>query len=340
MSELDRKESPFKSVLHKIKAFLRRQKWREAFIFFCFFLLSLGFWALQSLQQEYEIGITIPVKYKNIPADISLVGEVPEEIRVQVRDKGSVLLNYSFGRKFVPIECNFKGVNTLSESGSFILQQKDIESDIQKQLIASTSLVSYSPHQIDLRFSKRAQKEVAVLFNGRVSTEQGYQFSGDITIEPAYVMMYAAGTMLDTIMQIETDYVEFKKATKTITRVLPLQKIKGAAYDPESVTITIPIEEFTEKELEIPIVVKDVPNQYILRLFPASVKVLSNIPLSRFNEVTADQFEIVVPFDSLEQNLSGIHTIELTEMPDWINSASIRPDRIEFIIEQKRTYND
>ena len=55
MSQLDRINQSFKSARIKINAFLRRQRWKEALIFFSFVLLSFGFWLLQSLQQEYEM---------------------------------------------------------------------------------------------------------------------------------------------------------------------------------------------------------------------------------------------------------------------------------------------
>ena len=55
MSRLGQIKQTFKSVRIEIKAFLRRQQWKEALIFFCFILLAFGFWLLQSLQQEYEI---------------------------------------------------------------------------------------------------------------------------------------------------------------------------------------------------------------------------------------------------------------------------------------------
>ena len=106
MSQLDRINQSFKSARIKINAFLRRQRWKEALIFFSFVLLSFGFWLLQSLQQEYEIEINIPVRYKNIPPDISFTETPPQEVVARVKDKGSVLLNYSFGRSFAPLDAN------------------------------------------------------------------------------------------------------------------------------------------------------------------------------------------------------------------------------------------
>ena len=131
MSRLGQINQTFKSIRIEIKAFLHRQKWKEALIFFFFVLLALGFWLLQSLQQEYEIDINIPVKYKNVPPDISFTETPPEAITVKVKDKGSVLLNYSFGRSFAPIEANMK--DQPEKTGKLVINRKSIESDIKKQ---------------------------------------------------------------------------------------------------------------------------------------------------------------------------------------------------------------
>ena len=88
------------TVLIDIKAFLHRQRWKEALIFFCFVLLSFGFWLLQSLQQEYETDMSIPIRYTNVPDDIIFTNKIPQAINIRIKDKGSALLNYTIGQKF------------------------------------------------------------------------------------------------------------------------------------------------------------------------------------------------------------------------------------------------
>lgn len=182
MSRLGQIKQTFKSVRIEIKAFLRRQQWKEALIFFCFILLAFGFWLLQSLQQEYEIDIKIPVKYKNVPPDISFTETPPEAITVKVKDKGSVLLNYSFGRSFAPIEANMK--TQPEKTGKLVISRKDIESEIKKHLIATTSLLSFEPQHIDAAYSKRIKKEIPPMFEGTIQTNAGFKVSGDISFTP------------------------------------------------------------------------------------------------------------------------------------------------------------
>lgn len=337
MSQLDRINQSFKSVRIKINAFLRRQRWKEALIFFAFVLLSFGFWLLQSLQQEYEIEISIPVRYKNIPPDVSFTETPPQEIVARVKDKGSVLLNYSFGRSFAPIETNMK--NQAEKSDSLSISKKTIESDIQKQLLATTSLIGFEPQRIEAAYSKRIKKDIPVVFNGIVQTNPGFHVSGDIIISPSTISVFASDVVLDTLNQAKTVFTEIKKGNKTISRTVQLQKVSEATFDPTSVTVTIPIEEFTEKTLEIPVICTDLPSQYILRTFPSVAKVTCSIPLSRFKDLSEDAFEIKFSFKDLEQNVSGTLPIHLTKKPDWVSSATIVPDKIEFILEQNKIHD-
>lgn len=292
---------------------------------------------MQSLQQEYEIEISIPVRYKNIPPDISFTETPPQEIIAKVKDKGSVLLNYSFGRSFAPIETNMK--NQAEKSGSLSITKKTIQSDIQKQLLATTSLVGFEPQSIEAAYSKRIKKDIPVVFDGTIQTNPGFHVSGNILISPSTVSVYASDIVLDTLNQAKTVFTEIKKGTKTITRTVQLQKISEATYDPTSVTITIPIEEFTEKTLEIPVICTGLPPHYTLRTFPSIAKVTCSVPLSRFKDLSEDAFEIKFSFKDLEQNVSGTLPIQLTKKPDWVSSATLVPDKIEFILEQNNLHD-
>ena len=334
MAGLGQVTQKVKSVRTEIKALLRRQQWKEALIFFCFILLALGFWLLQSLQQEYEIDINIPVRYKNIPPDISFNGNPPEHITVRVKDKGSVLLNYSFGRAFVPIEASLK--TKQPKEGKLTISKKEIESDIKKQLIATTSLISFEPQTIIEEFSKRMKKEIPVTFDGEIHTVAGFKVSGDIIITPSNINVYASDVVLDTLKEVRTQFTDIKKGDKTITRTIQLMKIPGATFEPASVSVSIPIEEYTEKTLEIPVICTDLPAHYTLRTFPSTVKVNCSVPLSQFKDVATDQFAIHISFADLEQNISGTLPLQLTKKPSWVDAATISPDKIEFILEQMK----
>ena len=80
----------------RIKDFLLSDTSREFLIFLFFFLIASGFWLIQTLNNDYEKEFSIPVQMKNVPNDVVLTSEPSSELRVKVRDKGTVLLKSEF----------------------------------------------------------------------------------------------------------------------------------------------------------------------------------------------------------------------------------------------------
>ena len=159
MSHIEHLSQSVKSLNKQAKAYFHGDQWKEALVFFFFVLLAFGFWLLQSLQQEYEISLTFPVKYKELPADIAFDEEIPQQIMAKVKDKGSVLLNYTLGRTLLPIEVK---LDNKEKQGVLHFSKKQIENDIQKQLLATTSLIEFEPQQIEAFFSQRKHKALPV----------------------------------------------------------------------------------------------------------------------------------------------------------------------------------
>ncbi len=84
--------------------------------------------------------------------------------------------------------------------------------------------------------------------------------------------MYASDSLIDKILEVSTVFTEINNVNKTVTRILQLEKIAQTEIEPQSVSVTIPIEEFTEKTLEIPITFSGIPENYNIRAFPSMIR--------------------------------------------------------------------
>ena len=87
-------------LVRKIRNFLLSAKSREFLIFLFFVFVSLCFWFLQTMKTRNQTEFKIPVRLKNVPKEVVMTSELPDEIRVKVEDRGTVLLNYMLGRTF------------------------------------------------------------------------------------------------------------------------------------------------------------------------------------------------------------------------------------------------
>ena len=326
-------KSAFESMLLNTGAFFRRQQWKEIIIFIFFLLLSFGFWLLQSLQRDYERRIELPLRYKNVPSEWILSGSNPDTINILLKDKGTTLFYYSWKANFNPVDISVTGLPRLSEhvlhvSGSVI------ETAVSKQLISSTSVISIEPHEFELRYDTLSSRLVPVAGNVKISTMQGFQISGDIKVSHPEVRIYGRSNVVDYLKEVKTKLVSLENlsGTKEVTAQLDLPE--GVKTDHETVKLTIPVEEFTEKKIKLPILCPDIPNNYVLRMFPASVEVICNIPVSQFRELTADKLEIIIPFEEFKQSQNtGKMLVRLIDKPSWVINYSVVPNELEFIIE-------
>ncbi len=333
MPRLEHKNMPFKSVMKKVKASFREFHWREAFTFCAFVLLASGFWLMQSLKQEYEIELSVPIRYRNIPPSIHFSEDRPEKLIIKVKDRGNVLLNYSLGRTLAPIEINMKNL-PLDQKEKVLVSKQNIEADLLKQLISTTSLISFAPREIRVSYGKLISREVPVVFAGKVQPDAGFQVSDSIRITPATVKVYASQGAFDSISVLKTAYAEWKTNQRIVQKVKVIAP-KGANVEPAEVTVTIPVEEYTEKTLSIPIICPDLPSQYTVRTFPSNVNVVCNIPMSRFKYLSDVDFGVSISFKDLKDNKSGLVDLTLFKKPDWVTDVTLSPNQIEFLLEQK-----
>lgn len=95
-------------TLERIRSFLLSRNSREFLIFLFFVFVSFCFWLLQVLNDDYETEFSVPLRLKNVPSDVVLTSELPDELRIGVKDRGTVLANYMLGQTFYPIVVDFK----------------------------------------------------------------------------------------------------------------------------------------------------------------------------------------------------------------------------------------
>ena len=60
----------YKKTKEKVKDFLLSDNCKESLIFLFFFIISFGFWLLQTLKNDYEADFHIPVRLKNVPDNV------------------------------------------------------------------------------------------------------------------------------------------------------------------------------------------------------------------------------------------------------------------------------
>lgn len=321
----------------KIKDFLLSEKSREFLIFLFFFVIASGFWLIQTLNNDYEAEFSIPVRLRDVPNNVVLTSEPPSELRIKVKDKGTVLLNYLLGKSFFPVNLNFDDYD--GQGNHVRIYASEFEKKIQSQLNVSTRLLSMQPDTLEYIYATGKSKLIPVRLSGKVSAARQYYLS-DTIYSPDSVLVYAPANILDTISGAYTQSLNLTDIADTLKQRVSLARIQGAKFVPNAIDIAFPVDIYTEKTVEVPLKGVNFPADKVLRAFPSKVQVTFQVGLSRFSKIQADDFVMNVSYEELLKSGSDKYTVKLKTIPPGVSHVHIVPAQVDFLIEQTSTYGN
>jgi hypothetical protein len=309
---------------------LSRQS-REFFVFLLFFFIAGAFWLLQTLNDDFEAELIMPVRLRGVPNHIVMTSEPPAELKVRVKDKRVALLSYTIARNFYPVNLEFSDYK--SADNHLKICTADVEKKIRSQLNASTHLLSVYPDTLDYIYSAGKSRYVPVKLQGKVTSGRQY-YIPDTLYNPDSVLVYAPSALLDTIGYAYTEMVILEHISDTTTYKATIRPVKGARFVPNTVELTFPVDIYTEKTVEVPLIGTNFPADKILRTFPSKVKVTFRVGMRKFKDIEAENFAIRISYEELLRLHSDKYKVTLKTIPNGISHIRILPEEIDFLIEQ------
>lgn len=315
----------------KVRDFLLTEKCREFLIFLFFVAISFGFWMLQTLDGTFETEFSIPLRLKDVPKDVIITSDLQDEVKVKVEDRGTVLLNYMLGRSFLPISINFSDYE--NSSSRVVLPYEDLRKRVSSQLNSTTKLLSVYPDSIGFVYSQGQYKKVPVSVSGKITPGIQYYISG-IKLSPDSVIVYAPAEVLKTVQTAYTMPLDCENLTESVSLRTSLKRIDGAKYDPSFCDVSVSVDMYSEKTVEVPVVGIGFPANKTLRTFPSKVKVTFKVGLSGYSSVNADDFFIGVKYsDLLKTTKDNIDLVVTTTNPN-VSNIRVVPSSVDYLIEE------
>ncbi|MFT4072832.1 MAG: hypothetical protein QM654_13035 [Dysgonamonadaceae bacterium] len=332
MSRLsEKKELKYK----KVRFFFSQLNWKEI-LTFCFFLfLSATFWLILILRQTFEATIQIPIKYVEIPDSIFLKNPLPNKMSVGISDKGLALFHSFFSNKGDSIEIN---VRNCINARNTVIKEDQLVQLLKTKFNKTTNLLRYYPSRINLEYSLLKSKKVPVIFDGEVTTKQNFLLSGDITVTPDSVIAYSSEEILKTLNVAFTTSNQVNDLNKNTVIKLHLRNEKKIRFSPDIVDVSIPVAEFTQKEVTVPVKCLNQPFGMNVIFFPSNVTISFAVALSNFKNISPQDFSINLDYNELQETTNGIIRLRLTDSPSYIQNIAIQPASVEFILEKTKAY--
>ncbi len=329
------------TLKHKIKnAFgklTRVKPDRRVMVFLFFVIISTIFWFLSALGRQYTSTIRYPVRYTNFPENRVMVGELPSSLELTVNAHGYTLLRYYVSRRIMPIvfDVNSFSLDPLpdTETSNFYILTSVATNRVAGQLGSDIEILDIRPDTLFFNFTDMTRRRLRVRPVTELVFDRQFMIKGNIGVEPDSVLVSGPASVIDTMQFVPTRKLARRGVSERIVQDIRLEDINMLEYSQNSVTVTIPVEQFTEASIRVPVELVNLPDTLSMKTFPPEVTVSYLVALTDYERVNPQSFRITVDYKSLPAG-TGRLPVNLMIQPDFVRAVRFSPESVDFIIER------
>jgi len=274
-----------------------------------------------------------------MPEDKVLVSDMPDKLLLSVNTQGYTLLRHRLKSRFSPITFDVNSFRLSSIPGGdpntvYILTSY-AENRIQSQLSSDIELLDISPDSLIFRFAGEVSRQLPVRPRYEITFDKQYMQAGQVVYDPDSITVSGPESILDTLTEVTTELEILRNVNKSVEFNAAISKITKLEYDKNRVKIGIMVEKFTEASISIPVKYKNLPDSLDMKLFPREIRLTCRVGLSNYDNITGHSFTAMVDYLEIEKNLGSKLQVELTSIPEYVQSINFHPKSVEYIIERK-----
>ena len=317
----------------KLKRWVK-QSWiwmlrNDMFIFLIFVAIASLFWWGRTMSSPREATISLPITYTDISNQIVFTNPLPSQIDVTLRDNGKVLRQINHAAPSISISLADRLVE---EEGTIVLSADILRGKIQDILPGSTSIQLIRPENITTSYIRQASKVVPIALQASWMLSDQYQLAHAPTLFPQEVEIFGSRSAIALVDTIKTESMVITNLKDTLQRILSLVSPSGLRVMPQTTTLTLIAEQFTDKSFTLPIQIEGIPEEEIIHTFPSEVTVTVRVGISNFAKVSPQDFHAVCQYPSTPVS---VLPIEIVHTNPYITLLRTNIREIEYIIERK-----
>lgn len=292
---------------------------------------AIAAWLFMALNNKYVYTAKTVLIYKDFPQKKAFRALQTDTVDLQVEGTGWQLL---FARLRVNPQSIKVSLDKLNNKNFIVFTEQLAQ--VNNQLETSQKIISVKPDTLYFDFSRRTSKRVPVKLISKLSFLKQYAVVSEIKLTPSYVNISGPQEELARIKEWYTDTLKLTDLQSSAhTRVtIKANNLPNISIYPRSVGVKIPVDEFTEKTVEVPLNVMNNKEFFDIKLYPKKVKVTFMVALSRYEEIDEDFIEAVVDMDEWKLLKHDQLTVKLTRFPNYCKLVAISPQKINFIVEK------
>jgi hypothetical protein len=304
---------------------------RRVSAFFTCLLLAVFAWIVTVLSNPHKYTVKEILDFRNTPQKRAFHSLQSDTVNAIINGTGWDMLfsKMNPGNKSVTVD-----LQTL-EDKSYVVLGSQLD-QINSKRENGQQITRFIPDTLYFDFSNRKVKRIPVRLIMAAKYQHQFSQSGNITIKPAYVIINGPANVIDKITEWRSDTLKLDSVGETVNALVNLQPVRegNLSVYPKNVQVTIPVDEFTEKVLEVPVKLINNHSYQDVKIFPQKVKVTFTTSLTRYEEIDEDFFEATADLDLWRLHGYKVLPVVLSKVPEYCRVVKIEPQNIDFIIKK------
>lgn len=268
-----------------------RRNWGMKIVALAF---SLFLWFNIAGRREIEVMVSLPVRYINMPTDMTFVDEVPVEARAKVRGRGR-FLKWQLDDVYFGIDLSAAGegivTHVVSPGEAIVPPDKD---DVEVFEVVE-------PKAIRVELDRLSTRELSVEPVMRGDLDEDKVLIGAPKSEPSEVVVAGAEKLIGNLKSITTEPVDVNQLARRdyVETVVDLSNWAFVQSDPMGVRISARIED--RKELGIPAVpIEPVTDKSLkVKFTPEAVDIVISGAASHVDSLHPEDVRLLVDLGNL-----------------------------------------
>ncbi len=311
----------------KLSATERR---RLSAFFTCLILAAIA-WVFTTLSGTYNFTVKKVLSYKNAPQNRAFHSLQPDTINTTMQGTGWQML---FSRMNNDDNAITVDLQTLENKDYVVLSSQLKQINDRKEF--DEQIVGFNPDTLYFDFSNMVVKHIPVKLLTDISYQRQFSQSNNVIIKPSYVTLSGPAGIIDNIKAWNTDSLILDSVNETVRTRVNMQPAKegNVSIYPKSVQVVLPVDEFTEKTISIPVKLINNRNYYKVKIFPLKVNVTFITSLNRYAEMDEELFEASADLALWSDRDYTTLPVKLTRIPAYCKIVKIEPRNIDFIVRK------
>jgi YbbR domain-containing protein len=304
---------------------------RRLSAFFTCLVLAVVAWLIITLSSSYNYTVKEILNFRNAPLKRAFHSLQSDTVSVTMRGNGWQMLLSKMNEENKTLKVD---LGTLDTDAYIVLSSQLHQINAEKAV--KNEIIAFTPDTLYFDFTNRSVRRVPVRLIKSIKYQQQFTQSGSSIIKPMYVTISGPSNVIDKITEWHTDSLVLKNIDEDVQTGVNLQAPAegNISIYPKTVQVTVPVDEYTEKTMEIPVKLIDNNEFFNVKVFPQKVKVTFTVSLNRYAEIDEDLFEAQADFDLWKLYGYNSLPVKITHMPSFCKIVRVEPANIDFIVHK------